>query len=71
MSAALAKLLAALPTADRVNFETLDASLLALRYTGPVTLHYFNGVKKQVDLGAPVRLSIVEGVDTAPRSTGS
>jgi hypothetical protein len=65
VSPALTKLLAALPEADRVDFAALDAAMEALRYTGPIVVHYLNGRKRQVDLGAPVRLSIIEGgVDT-------
>lgn len=30
-------------------------------FTGPTTIHWLGGRAKQLDLGAPVRLSIVEG----------
>jgi hypothetical protein len=33
-------------------------------YTGPMTIHWKAGEPKQVDLGAPVRLSIAQALDT-------
>lgn len=63
MSPSLSKLLQSLPSMDRVDFSALDAALETQRYTGPVVIHYLNGIKRQVDLGAPVRLTIIEGVD--------
>lgn len=72
LSPQLQSLLAQLPNGDRVDFSALLTALYHVRHTGPITLHLFNGVPKQVDLGAPIRLSIVEGqrngLDTETRS---
>ena len=65
----LTALLAELPAAEQLEFQSLLAALYKVRYTGQITLHTYNGVLKQVDLGAPVRLSIVEGLDKAARGT--
>lgn len=46
---------------EGMNFMRLLEAIHAVRYTGPITLHCFNGTPQQVDLGAPIRLSIVEG----------
>lgn len=57
----LQKLLETLPQTDRLDFSALDQALEHLHYTGPIVVHYLNGRKRQVDLGPPVRLTIVEG----------
>ena len=59
--AALQKLLDRLPTPDRLDFASLQIALDSTRYTGALTIHFMNGRPRQVDLGAPVRLSIVQG----------
>jgi hypothetical protein len=63
LSLSLQTLLASLPPADQLNFPRLLEAISAVRYTGPVVIHLLNGVPKQVDLGAPIRLSIYEGLD--------
>lgn len=67
LSPALQALLARLPASDRLDFAGLLCALDAERYTGPVTLHLLNGRPQQVDLGAPVRLSIVQGESATGR----
>ena len=62
---ALQQLLSALPEAEQLEFQSLLVALYKVRYTGFIGIHCKNGLPKQVDLGAPVRLSIVEG-DHAP-----
>jgi hypothetical protein len=39
----------------------LAALVQKIGFTGPITIHWQGGRPKQLDLGAPVRLSIVEG----------
>jgi hypothetical protein len=64
----LQELLAQLPQSDRLQFESLLEAVYKVRYTGSLTIHLRNGVPQQVDLGAPIRLSIVEGLTTSPHS---
>ena len=59
----LQQLLEALGPEAQVDFPRLLAALHTVRYSGQVTIHCFNGAPKQIDLGAPVRLSIMEGLD--------
>ena len=44
-----------------MNFPGLMDALYASRFSGAITLHCLNGIPRQVDLGSPIRLSIVEG----------
>lgn len=59
----LERLLARLSPSDRVDMDQLAAALYEVRYTGITITHWHNGRAKQIDLGAPVRLSIVDGLD--------
>lgn len=61
----LQKLLASLPPPEQMSFLRLADALSQAKFTGSTTVHWLNGVPKQLDLGSPVRLSIVEGVDTS------
>lgn len=70
MNQRLQALLAQLPPSEQVDFSQLLSALYTVRHTGPITLHLFNGVLKQVDLGPPIRLSIVEGQDKLDSSRG-
>jgi hypothetical protein len=63
MTPQLKALLDRLPDDQRVDFDRLCAAILAIRYTGPSTIHWLNGVPKQIDLGPPIKLSIVQGED--------
>lgn len=64
---ALQRLVELLDPAEQLSFQRLLIAVYAVRFTGPVTLHCRNGVPHQVDIGAPLRLSIVEGgVDNTP-----
>ena len=68
LSPALQRLLAHLEMGEGINFARLQDAIYHTKFTGPVVLHCYEGVPQQVDLGSPIRLSIVEGVDTAKRS---
>lgn len=68
MTPQLRALLDRLPDDQRINFDQLWAALKAVRYTGCTPVHWQNGVPKQIDLGPPVKLSIVAGVDTSEGS---
>ncbi len=57
------QLLQQLPAPDRLQVDSLFAAIAKVKFTGAITLHCRNGIPMQVDLGAPIRLSIVEGVD--------
>lgn len=70
MSPDLQKLLDAL-NGGSLDFPRFIEAVYRAGYTGPFTVHCLNGVAKQIDLGAPVRLSIVEGLDKPGRSRAS
>lgn len=57
----LVRLLAELPESDQLDFERLQQALLTVRFTGPVTYHYLNGIPHQINLGQPVKLAICRG----------
>ena len=69
LDATIARLVASLPPAERLTFMALAEAIYSVRFTGATTIHWRNGVPKQIDLGAPVKLAIVEGLDTPPRSS--
>ena len=64
MSPTLQRLLQQLGPGERVDFSTLAEAIYDAKYTGITMIHWLNGRPRQVDLGAPVRLSIVESLDT-------
>ena len=68
----LQRLLEQLGPAEQMSFPKLLEAIHAVKFTGPITLHCFQGTPQQVDIGAPIRLSIVEGgLDrTNPPRTG-
>lgn len=68
MTPQLKALLDRLPDDQSVDFDRLRLALKAVRYTGPSVIHWFNGEPRQVDLGPPVKLSIVGGLDTGKGS---
>lgn len=63
MTPQLKALLDQLPENQKVDFDYLRAALKAVRFTGCTPIHWSNGELKQIDLGPPIRLSIVEGLD--------
>lgn len=73
MSPTLQALLARLSPAEQLDFTRLQDALLAVRFTGPVTYDYLNGVPQQINLGQPVKLAIcrrTNGVDKPPPPRG-
>lgn len=64
MTPQLQALLDSLPDSDRVEWVNLVSAVYTARYTGISIIHWKNGVPKQIDLGQPIRLSIVSGLDT-------
>lgn len=61
--------LARLPESAQLDFFGLLETLEATRFTGPVTFDFLNGKPRQINLGAPVKLTICEGFP-AGGSTG-
>lgn len=57
----LQALLDALPDDQRLEFNALLIALHKVQYTGPVTFDFFNGAPKQINLGAPIKLTICTG----------
>lgn len=58
----LQQLLAKLPAADRLEFESLARLMYSVRFTGMTTIHWRGGKPHQIDLGSPIRLTIVESI---------
>lgn len=67
LTPALQKLMEQLGPAEQMSFPRLLQAIYAVKFTGPITLHCRNGEPQQVDIGAPIRLSIVEGLDKPER----
>jgi hypothetical protein len=72
MSPSLRRLLDQLGPADQLDFPRFLAAIYRVSYTGSITLHCLNGIPQQIDLGSPIRLSIVDaapgGLDKAPNA---
>ena len=64
----ITSLLAALPPTDQLTFAALAEAIHSTRFTGATVIHWQNGRPRQIDLGSPVRLSIVEGLDSQTRN---
>lgn len=67
MDPKLQKLLDALGPAEQLSFMRIAEALYQTKFTGSTEIHWFNGVPKQLNLGAPVKLAIVEGFDKPSR----
>lgn len=61
----LQRLLDALPPADQLEFHALLHAVYAVRFTGPLTIDFLNGLPRQINLGQPVKLTICHA-DSAP-----
>jgi hypothetical protein len=59
---ALERLLQQLPPDQALDFMRLMEAVYQVRFTGPITFDFFNGVPKQINLGQPVRLSICQRI---------
>lgn len=57
----LERLLAALPAADQLEFPALLIAVEKVRFTGPLTIDFLNGLPRQINLGQPVKLAICHG----------
>jgi len=42
------------------SLEHLQQALYNVRFTGPVTIHCVGGRPRQIDIGAPIRVRVVE-----------
>lgn len=49
-----------IPTPEEMSFLALAEAIHRAGFTGPTTIHWKAGVPMQVDLGSPVKLSIVQ-----------
>lgn len=54
----IAELLAHLPPVEQLEFAALQDAIYQVRFTGPVTIDFLNGVPRQISLGQPVKLAI-------------
>ena len=61
ISPTLQSLLDQLPPADRLEFGALLQAIEAVRFTGPLTIDFLNGMPRQINLGQPVKLAICAG----------
>ena len=55
------RLLDHLPPADQLDFARLLEAVGTVRFTGPLTIDFLNGVPQQINLGQPVKLLICHG----------
>jgi hypothetical protein len=61
-------LLAQLETDPGLEFVRLLEAVHTIRFTGPLTVDFLNGIPRQINLGHPVKLAICQGVDKSPRT---
>lgn len=59
----ITKLLEVLPPSGQLHYLAFSEAMYQSRFTGSTTIHWRNGLPRQVDLGSPVRLSIVQPLD--------
>lgn len=64
ISPTLQALLDRLPPADRLEFGPLLLAIEEVRFTGPLTIDFLNGIPRQISLGQPVKLAICQGQST-------
>jgi sugar phosphate isomerase/epimerase len=58
----LDELLARLPEGD-IDVQRFMQAIYDVRFTGSYTVECFNGKVRQINLGAPLRLTIAQGED--------
>jgi hypothetical protein len=58
LSQTLQALLARLPQTEQLEVMSLFEAVYTVRFTGPITFDFLNGVPRQINLGAPIRLTI-------------
>lgn len=61
---AIARLLEQLPQGRDLEFAALLEAVERARFTGPLTVDFFNGRPRQINLGQPVKLTICSGDST-------
>lgn len=72
LSPALQRLISCLGAGREITAGTFQEALTRSKYTGFIGLHCINGRVQQIDLGAPIRYTIVEALDKpANDRTGS
>ena len=66
----LQRLLTQLPAPDHgLEFPALLEALYSVRFTGPLTVDFLNGIPRQINLGQPIKLTIVQGGVDKARTT--
>lgn len=76
MHKALQDLLDRLPQDQQLELPALFDAVYQVRFTGPLTFDFLNGIPHQINLGQPVKLSICAGTpsggldDRKPRVKG-
>lgn len=60
----ISAVIAELGTPSAPSFIDLAKAIARAGYTGSTTIHWHKGEPRQVDLGAPVRLSLVQPLDS-------
>lgn len=66
---ALQRLLDSLPAGD-LEFARLLEAVERSKFTGPLTIDFFNGRPRQINLGPPVKLTICTGDQTGGLDNG-
>lgn len=61
LSPTLQRLLDALPPGGELEFQRLLEAVYTVRFTGPLTIDFFNGTARQISLGQPVKIAICTG----------
>lgn len=71
ISPTLQRLLTELGPEGAQSLDHLAQALYNVRFTGPVQIHFVGGRPKLLDIGAPMRVRILEGRLDKPESSGS
>lgn len=75
MTSTYQALLQRLQATQDLEFHVLLEAVHSVRFTGPLTIDFLNGIPQQINLGQPVKLAIChatsEGGLDKPRRPGS
>lgn len=71
ISPTLQALLDRLPPGDRLEFGPLLAAIESVRFTGPLTVDFLNGMPRQISLGPPLKLTICQRALDNGRGSGT
>lgn len=66
MDERVADLLRRLSPQEQLELGTLFDAIERVRFTGPVTIDFLNGMPRQISLGQPVKLAICHGTTNGP-----